>query len=347
MCPILYELDQIEQHYTNTHTIIINNVNLIRGGHFQINIYDVISRLLDINENYTIRFFDNNESTCNIIVAYIKENVCIHTYLQNCLTNPQPPGFGDFLRGTMTLHHFSHFYNYKLVIDNSHPIFNYLKSKHIIKINTNQPVTELLPPLSYLDIYIMLNNLFTQKKAIRVMTNSFYDRNERGDMLNFGALTDGCKQYMRELLVPSEYIIKKINSVYELIGMNQSNRYSIIHMRIGDKCLNDSNHNLNNDLVHDVDNKVSNLINNNRGVQFVLITDSIQLGNYLKSRFSQLYYWENKKIHLGDLKNNNDGIADTLTDFFIISKSKKIYSLNESGFSTMPALIYDIEYVIL
>jgi hypothetical protein len=31
------------------------------------------------------------------------EPKCIHNYLTKCSTNPQPPGFADFLRGTIAL----------------------------------------------------------------------------------------------------------------------------------------------------------------------------------------------------------------------------------------------------
>ncbi len=37
---------------------------------------------------------------------------CIHQYLTKCKTNPQPPGFADFLRGTRTLYLLSKKYDY-------------------------------------------------------------------------------------------------------------------------------------------------------------------------------------------------------------------------------------------
>jgi hypothetical protein len=46
--------------------------------------------------------------------------------------------------------------------------------------------------------------------------------------------------------------------------------------------------------------------------------------------------------HISDF-NELDGVRDTMADFFILSKSEKIYS-NGSGFSLIHSLIYDIEY---
>jgi hypothetical protein len=65
-----------------------------------------------------------------------------------------------------------------------------------------------------------------------------------------------------------------------------------------------------------------------------------------RERYS-VNYWDNFKIHLGDLKtNNNNSIFDTLVDFFIMSKSSEIIS-NNSGFSLVISEIYDIKYTIL
>jgi hypothetical protein len=37
---------------------------------------------------------------------------CIHTYLKTCKTIVIPPGFGDFLRGTVALYNYSKKYKY-------------------------------------------------------------------------------------------------------------------------------------------------------------------------------------------------------------------------------------------
>ena len=53
---------------------------------------------------------------------------CTHVYLTSCKTNPQPPGLGDFLRGTIALFYLTESTGYTLSIDyNSHPIFSFLK----------------------------------------------------------------------------------------------------------------------------------------------------------------------------------------------------------------------------
>ena len=60
---------------------------------------------------------------------------------------------------------------------------------------------------------------------------------------------------------------------------------------------------------------------------------------------------DNKKIHIGYLFNyDEDAIIDTLVDFFILSKSKTIHTINIQStfgttFSPLIAKIYNIENI--
>jgi hypothetical protein len=88
-----------------------------------------------------------------------------------------------------------------------------------------------------------------------------------------------------------------------------------------------------------------NFVNENPG-EYILISDSSVIANKLQSDIPNVHYWENTKIHLGDLQNNTEhSIFDTLVDFFILSKSKEIIS-NNSGFSKVVSLIYDIQLTV-
>jgi hypothetical protein len=110
----------------------------------------------------------------NINSEFTKEKICIHKYLTLCKTNPQPPGLADFLRGTIALYNFSNQYGYKLFIDCNHPLFTYLKSnKNLINDNSSE-VIEMLPPLSYDEIYNKLKQIFIKGESFSIVTNSFY-----------------------------------------------------------------------------------------------------------------------------------------------------------------------------
>jgi hypothetical protein len=70
----------------------------------------------------------------------------------------------------------------------------------------------------------------------------------------------------------------------------------------------------------------------------------------VKKHNPELFYWDSKKIHIGDLKNTNvqQAVTDTLIDFFIMAKCDKMfcYAFNGiSGFSKLASLIFDKEYI--
>lgn len=282
----------------------------------------------------------------------------IHNYLTHCQTNPQPPGFGDFLRGTAALFELSQTYQYDLFLDNSHPIFRYLSSDKIIQNDLITETVEYLPPLSYKEIYEQLDSLFQKNEDFTVMTNSFYCHGVTESRETFfnGVLSyyftppdmsEECKTYLKNALSPTEELNQMISDAYQKMGIDVNKPYSVVHLRCGDGYIYDSNQN-NEELVHFVCYKLNHQIQQNTpDMQYVLLTDSSAIGLEIKKRIPHLFYFENKKIHLGGLQQIENGVSDTLVDFFIITKCKKVHYLNNSGFSRYVCKIYDIDWVPL
>jgi len=274
--------------------------------------------------------------------------VCIHKYLTSCKTNPQSPGFADFLRGTIALYNLSKVYHFKLGIDNSHALFQYLKSnENMISLNPSFPVIEVLPPLSYEDIYQNLENIFKNNKSFCTMTNSMYTF-VNGKHENFGYISEDCQLFLRNMLCPSFELEKRINEIFENIYQFTINEeFIIIHLRNGDDLLHDKN-NYNDQLYWNQYTRIKNIVDQNTTIKKVLLCDSATIGRKIKEEIPELYYWDNSKVHLGDLINNEtNSVLDTLTDFFIMSKAKKIISCQHSGFSRVCSIIYDIPYIQL
>lgn len=355
ICPIIHELEQIRHHSINTHTIMIDDIRLMNGSNdryngFPVTIIQILNKIFEINPNYVIKYFDDEITKNDVLVAYIKkdeENVCIHKYLTKCSSNDLPPGFADFLRGTMSLYYFSKQYNYKLLLDSNHILFNYLKTnKNITSNNPFDTTIEAIPPHSYDFIYNQLNNLFSSQKSFSVLTNSFYKDLNTEKLINWGKISDDCKNYMLDILQPTYEVVNKINSIFENeYGINQNDYFEIIHLRCGD------NH-FYNDYITDkylsYYNKISKLTTNNPNVNFILICDSSEISNKLKQDIPRLMYWNNTKIHFGNiLQFKTDDTIDTIVDFFIMTKSNKINAECESGFSKVVSVIYNIEYNII
>lgn len=357
ICPILYELEQIKKHNNNTHTIIIDDIRLMDNLHFPVTLEEIIKKLFEINNKYKLKFYDDYTSKNDILVAYIDENtlfdesyynnnkICIHKYMNICKTNPQPPGLGDFIRGTIALYNFSKLYNYTLYIDDQHIIFNYLKkSKNVISNSIVTDIVELLPPLSYEEIYLKLQHKFELDKSFSIITNSFYTK-KNNILMNYGEITDDCKKYLKDIFSPSLEIENKIQYIFDNVyNIDLNSQFKVIHLRFGDKIMHNTL--FNHELYSIFYDKIICLLNNSdKNIKYVLISDSSEISQKLKTNISDLFYWNNSKIHLGDLKNNISGVIDTLVDFFIMSKSNEIIS-NSSGFSMCVSEIYNIKYSV-
>jgi len=138
----------------------------------------------------------------------------------------------------------------------------------------------------------------------------------------------------------------------EVLDMYNLTNYKVIHLRFGDKFLNENEYN------EQIYKLYYNEIRNLKNDKYILLSDSSIIANKLKKEINELtdsidsielYYWDNNKIHLGDLKNKNaentnSNILDTMVDFFIMSNSSEIIA-NGSGFSKISSIIYNIPYV--
>jgi hypothetical protein len=271
---------------------------------------------------------------------------CVHKYLTKCKTNPQPPGFADFLRGTITLFKYCKYYDFKLMIDNSHPIFEFLEPNENFVTDSNTITCELIPcqrgGYEYIDAG--LNLLFQNKKSFSVLTNGFYSKNN-GILTNWGEVETDCKKFIRSILVPLPKLQEKIDLVLNsLFSKNES--YDVIHVRFGDQYLHEQGL-FEQSLCKNVETKILSKIKQmNKNIIF--LADSKAMALNIVNQITELKYWDNEKIHIGDLRNySNRSIEDTLIDFFIMSRATTIYYLNHSGFSQVVSCIFDVPYLQL
>ena len=278
-------------------------------------------------------------------------NICVHRYLQKCLTNPQPPGLADFIRGTKALFILSTKFNYKLLIDyNIHPVFKYFKFNeniYINEINTNNTI-ELLPPVSYQAIFSKLLNLFNSKQNLYLLTNSQYYIQNHNDIY----ILNNSNNFIKEMLKPSdlleEIFLNKINEINIDI-----NNYIIIHLRINDDCFFNENFILDKNFDNLTKEKIKKIIDDNYGNNILVLSNYSKYLEDLKNIFNNIYITNNLTIHLGSLDNENmeNKIQGTLIDLLFMSKSKKIFNISQyggrSGFSYEIAQIYNIPLIYL
>jgi hypothetical protein len=359
LCPLLHELEQIKNHHIKTHTIMVDDIRLMDGIHFEVRKEQIEKKILEINPNYKLKYYNDAYAINDVLVAYIdiqvnniiieEPKICIHKYLSKRKTNEQPPGLADFIRGSIALFNYSKKYNYDFCFDDSHPIFdNLLKNNHIIKNTIFDDTIEILPPKSYEQIDTEINALFSQNKSFCVMTNAFYTKNDNGNMENFGEMSYECKKFLKQIFTPNQTTNNYLKDVYKTLNLDSNSKYNIIHLRLGDNFI--WNNTFDNNLFNNLNEKIKYILSININKQFVLLSDSAAIAVELKKHNPELFYWDNKKIHIGDLKNTNvqQAVTDTLIDFFIMTNCDKMfcYAFNGiSGFSKLVSLIYDKEFI--
>jgi len=142
----------------------------------------------------------------------------IHRYINKCRSVNVPPGFGDFLRGTMFLHQMSIKYNFIIIIDFSkHKIGKYIMPNHKYKLIHYTDVAEFFNGESNY-IYNVINNMLINTDYYVICHN-----------FPIYPLHDNTKIFMKEILNYSPELLTECNN-HSIVDKE----YAVIHIRTGD-----------------------------------------------------------------------------------------------------------------
>lgn len=271
---------------------------------------------------------------------FSKDPEVIHTYLQKTSVNGkiggQPPGFADYLRGSMALYQYSKKYNYKLKFDiKCHPIFKYLSiPQDLITTTYHSSTFELLPPYSYQEMPCILDTIFGSGASFSILTNCFY--NETNNLLD-------TYNFIKSFLIPSDIIKDSIAKIKQELDINFNEPYTIVHARLGDRYLVDKNL-VNTEEIIKIRAEINRIKNSNRQVLF--IADSKEIKEHVKDICN---ITSAEPIHTGSLDTSDidKKLITTLSEFFIMAESSEIYCINYwdgSGFSRICSKIFSIPY---
>lgn len=274
--------------------------------------------------------------------------ICVHNYLNKCETGSKPPGLIDFLRGTLALFKYSKKYNYKLIINKTiHPVFKFFKeNEYYLDISPSKVsnVFELLSQSSAIFVDHILERLFQTGNEIHLITNCLLETKHNID--------NESKEFIKTLLTPNDFLLKKLYKVYADLGMiaigsNDIPAYQCLHIRFGDFFI--DNDTIDYSIISSIYPTISDIVSSN-DIPTLLISDSSQMAKEIQRLNKGIYYWDNNKVHMGDIGDKDDKIVDTLIDVLLLSKSCKIYTINvnkyfKTTFSTFIANIYNIENI--
>lgn len=251
----------------------------------------------------------------------------VHHYLTKCITN-QPPGFADFIRGTLVLYQKAKKYGYTLEIDYSHPILAFLKNKTDKKYDGF--VYEVILPISFSQQDVILNNFFSSGKDFQLLTHilpqNFYNT----------PLDQDTKNFLKWFLTPTDDITQQVELLKEKIGGD----YIIVHVRTGDSYM------MHNSVIerNDLYEKAIGAITKSK-YPTVLLSDDKVLREKIANNVS-VFQTDTIPSHSGGYSDTRVHMRDVMIDFSIISGAKYIYCVTTigSGFSYMPSIIYDIPF---
>lgn len=267
-------------------------------------------------------------------------NSIVHTYRSNCHSVSVPPGFGDFIRGSISLHNLSQKFKFNLIVDfSNHPLGKYLYNPgfNYSPINNNDTVMEFFnDKRDLVDNFIKAHIESTLHPSVLFLTSHKFPPE---------IISRETRQYMKDVLIPTKYSKNKFDFVKESIGVKPN--YSVLHIRTGD-------HNgwdaiIENTIINFIENKIIA----EWGSNVIVISDNINTKRLLASRFgfTSTHF---TPIHTGSVKDFSNGnatdesVLGTFIEYLLMSESRKIYSYScypwKSGFSHSCSLIYDIPF---
>lgn len=247
-----------------------------------------------------------------------------HIYQTKYQTVQQPPGFADFVIGTMSLFHFN---NEQLYVDySSHPISNFL-------INSFNTPEALFIDNKLIEVFNTpqqcIIDIINNTDSIKIATNS------RGYVL-----TESLRQFIKDTFKPNKIFQEEINS--KIAELNLLN-FDTIQIRLGDHNINTS--------VDQYKSKLQDIICNKiKDRNVFLLSDNRSIKDFLVKTFPNIKIIQNNPIHLGDLLHTPsllEDVKNTLLDFYIMSKSNSVFCCSvygDSGFSYCCSEIFNFKY---
>lgn len=274
-------------------------------------------------------------------------NKIVHV-LQLNYKNQEATGLGDFFRGSFCLMQISKVLNIEFDIDiSNHPISKYIKHTK----NANN--------INYNDVYYYEKQNVGKNKHMVLNKNNIetnFDKDFVNDLIQwlnkkqrntvalccnaFPLTTHFTQQgieYIKSKFIPNETLSEYIDNTLNELKLEKK-RYDVIHIRSGDKFL-INKEKMEYELLDKIKKIVSSIIYSE--TKYLIISDS----NYIKQElqiFPNVHFIQKPIDHLASCKTNN-GVMNTLLDFFLIGHSNSIVSLStyehESGFSKYSAII--------
>ena len=214
------------------------------------------------------------------------------------------PGFGDNLRGLISILQIQKKLNFKLIIDlKGHRFEKFFLYETPIRRSKSFNINFYYcnEENHNSEIIDKLNEIFKNFEIIEIKTNNYPIENE---------IDEDIKNYIKNLLSIRPEIQEYLNTKFS----NLPKEYNLFHYRLGDDCF--ENNHVNENFVH---NFISNKKDNS-----VLISDSLSFKITIKKLFENkddVFIFLDKPCHTNM---NNDNFLDTFSDFYLVQNAQSI-----------------------
>lgn len=258
-------------------------------------------------------------------------------------TNGTAPGFGDYLRGCFFLYQICKYVNIEFDMIVNHPMSKYLINQQNPPTNINYEKIEwfqgdnIEKSGKYIVKYInYINTINTD--TLYTFLHSFPSWPVQSESMNF----------IRKSIIPIDDMKNYVTKTLDDIGMPFGG-YSIVHIRTGD------NHLLHGERMdYKKFNKIISILRRYTSFEqkYIVISDNNNLKLFLSQKYNRFVSYTKEITHLGENTIKTDeGVKNTLLDFFIMSRSSTIVSMTPyghgTGFSKWCATTYGIPYICL
>jgi len=270
---------------------------------------------------------------------------------QKRYTNGNSMGFGDYIRGSLSLVQICQIHNLQFDMNYvNHPVSKFLTN------TTNND-----------DLSIQSNSI--NYNGVSMFTDNNFDRNDKTyhkrmiDLLN--SITTShyylfCNSFpivdpsptqrriVASKIQPNEVLQEAILGTMSELGLERGG-YRIIHIRTGDRYLL-NNARLDANLINKVVTTINKNVSRLSPFKYLILSDNVELKKVLSTIYStdKFVIQIDKSItHLGEgAIKDDESVKNTLVDFFLLAQSNAIISmspyLHESSFSKYCGILFGI-----
>jgi hypothetical protein len=260
-------------------------------------------------------------------------------------------GFGDYLRGCFCLLQICKKHGIEFDMDlSNHPMSKFINVNNNQEYNNiNRSNIEWFPNANYIPISSTLfktDSINFHNKLMNTLnkvnsSNHFIFCNSFPIYKNIGSFGIN---FIKSKIEPNAIMKNNIETALKNMGLKEK-EFTVIHIRCGDKYLLQNNK-LDIMYVKNVMNIFKQIIHPNK--KYLIISDNNNIKYFFRKYNNCVFYIKNI-THLGEISDKSDEkVKNTLLDFYLMSKSRKIISLAPynwgSGFSEWCSVIYRIPY---